>query len=81
ILGIRPAVQAGASGGDAAGQPDAKGATAPEPRFKTDEERGVAKLALEAIQKATRDPKAVPGPAALTSPEVQERLVVDVKDR
>jgi len=81
ILGIHPAVQTGAPGGDGAVKADTKGAPAPEPRFKTEEERGVARLALEAIHKATRDPKAVPGPAALTTPEVQERLVADVKER
>lgn len=35
----------------------------------------VAKLALDAIRKVTRDPKLVPGPVALLNDEVQKRVV------
>ncbi len=53
----------------------------PEPKFKTPEEVAAAKLTLEAIQKATRDPKAVPGPKALESDEVQKQILAEVTEK
>jgi type III restriction enzyme len=56
-------------------------ATAPKPRFETPEQRAAAKLALDAINKTTRDPRLVPGLKALESEEVQKRLVAEVTDK
>ena len=49
------------------------------PRFASPEEVAAAKLAIEAIRKATRDVAAVPGGKALETAEVQKRLAEDVK--
>jgi type III restriction enzyme len=84
MLGVQPAIRAGQPGeasGDGAPRADGKVAPGPEPRFQTDGERGVAKLTLEAIRKVTRDPRAVPGPKALETSEVQEQIVAEVKER
>lgn len=51
---------------------------APTPVFSTPAESAVAKVALEAIGRAVREPGLVPGPAALASHEVQEKLVAAV---
>lgn len=49
------------------------------PRFASPEEVAAAKLAIEAIRKATRDVAAVPGGKVLVTAEVQKRLAEDVK--
>ncbi len=59
----------------------AKSPTAAEPKFKQPEEVAAAKATLEAIAKVVRDPQLVPGPKALQSDEVQEKLVEVVKER
>lgn len=56
-------------------------APCPEPKFKKPDEAEAAKLTLEAIAKVVRDPKLVPGPKALRSPEVQKKLVAEVMQR
>jgi len=57
------------------GQPVA----APKPRFTSPAEQHTAQCALDAIRKVCRDSKAVPGPAALASPEVQRKIVQEVQ--
>ncbi|HXC53140.1 MAG TPA: DEAD/DEAH box helicase family protein [Candidatus Limnocylindrales bacterium] len=51
------------------------------PRFTKPEEAAAARLALDAIYNATRDPKTVPGPKALQTEEVQKRLVTEVTEK
>jgi type III restriction enzyme len=75
VLGVAPHVEA--DKGDCSAE---LGAT-PEPKFKTQEDQTVARLTLEAIQKATRDPQAVPGPSALQSKEVEDHVVAEVTDK
>ena len=50
----------------------------PQPKFQTPEEIAAAKATLEAIRRITRDAKAVPGPEALQSAEVQQQLADEV---
>lgn len=83
LLGIpRPASEAGA--GPAMPTPSASAkplAPQPEPKFKKPEEAEAAKLTLEAIARVVREPKVVPGPKALQSPEVQKKLVAEVMQK
>lgn len=83
MLGITHPVEASKPGETTAeGTEDKESQVAhPEPKFKTPDEQAAAKLALEAIRKATRDPKAVPGPKALQSDKVQKQIVAEVIDR
>jgi type III restriction enzyme len=83
MLGITHPVEASKPGETtAAGTGDKASQVAqPEPKFKTPDEQAAAKLALEAIRKVTRDPKAVPGPKALQSDEVQKQIVAEVADK
>ena len=83
MLGITHPVEASKPGETtAAGTGDKASQVAqPEPKFKTPDEQAAAKLALEAIRKVTRDPKAVPGPKALQSDEVQKQIVAEVTDK
>ena len=82
MLGIAGPAQPGPSGGVAtAGAAAPTLGTAPEPTFKTLQEVAAAKLTLEAIQKATRNPEAVPGPKALQSDEIQKQLLADVTEK
>jgi len=83
MLGITHPVEASKPGETtAAGTGDKESQVAqPEPKFKTPDEQAAAKLALEAIRKVTRDPKAVPGPKALQSDEVQKQIVAEVTDK
>jgi type III restriction enzyme len=83
MLGITHPVEASKPGETtAAGTADKESQVSqPEPRFKTPDEQAAAKLALEAIRKVTRDPKAVPGPKALQSEEIQRQLVAEVTDK
>lgn len=78
MLGIpRPVTEGGAV--PATPSADTKPATpAPEPKFKKPEEVAVAKATLEAIAKVARDSQLVPGPKALQSEEVQQRIVAEV---
>ncbi|MGH0037122.1 MAG: DEAD/DEAH box helicase [Myxococcota bacterium] len=83
LLGITHPVEASKPGETtAAGTGDKASQVAqPEPKFKTSDEQAAAKLALEAIRKVTRDPKAVPGPKALQSDEVQKQIVAEVTEK
>jgi len=83
MLGIAHPVEANNPGETtAAGTGDkARQVAQPVPKFKTPDEQAAAKLALEAIRKVTRDPKAVPGPKALQSDEVQKQIVAEVTDK
>jgi type III restriction enzyme len=84
MLGIAPPLQAGKPGESAAagtGDKKSEVPAGPEPKFKTPEEQNAARLALDAIRKVTRDPKAVPGPKALQTDEVQKQLVAEVTDK
>ena len=84
MLGITPPVQAGRPGESAAagtGDKRSEVPAGPEPRFKTPEKQNAARLTLDAIRKVTRDPKAVPGPRALQTDEVQNSIVADVEHR
>jgi len=54
---------------------------APQPKFTKPEEVAAAKATVDAIAKIVRDPQIVPGPAALQSPEVQQKLVEAVKEK
>ena len=56
-------------------------AAAGAPSLRTPEEQATVKLTLDAIGKAIRDPKLVPGPSALTSPAVQAKLVEVVSQK
>jgi len=56
-------------------------ASAPVPKFTKPEEVAAARATVEAITKIVRDPLLVPGPAALQSAEVQQKLVDAVKER
>ncbi|HEX5050917.1 MAG TPA: DEAD/DEAH box helicase family protein, partial [Planctomycetota bacterium] len=49
------------------------------PRFQAPEEATAARFAIDAIRKATRDARVVPGARALETPEIQKRLAKDVK--
>ena len=65
-------------------QESATGATPPlqpEARFRKPEELAAARLTLDAIQRASRDPKQVSGPKALQTKEVQARLLHEVSDQ
>lgn len=52
---------------------------APKPRFTSPAEQHTAQCALDAIRKVCRDSKAVSGPVALASPEVQQKIVQEVQ--
>jgi type III restriction enzyme len=81
MLGIAEAAPARRPGEQAGGTTAAPmGVPTQEPRFKTPEQVAVAKLALDAIQRVARDPKLAPGPKALHSEELQERLAAEVID-
>jgi type III restriction enzyme len=56
-------------------------APTPTPKFSRAEEVAAAKATVEAIAKIVRDPRIVPGPAALQSPEVQKKLLEAVKEK
>ena len=47
--------------------------------FKSPDEIAVAKATFEAIKKFSRDASVVPGPSALSTPELQKRLLDEVK--
>ncbi|MFO1053960.1 MAG: DEAD/DEAH box helicase family protein [Planctomycetota bacterium] len=51
---------------------------APKPRFESPEDAAAAHYAIEAIRKATRDARVVPGARDLETPEVQEKLATQV---
>jgi len=53
----------------------------PKPRFTTPAEQRTAQCALDAIRKVCRDSKAVPGPVALASSEVQQKIVQEVQSQ
>ncbi|MCB9905259.1 MAG: DEAD/DEAH box helicase family protein [Planctomycetes bacterium] len=78
ILGLQPAAVRGDGSAESVALPAGSSASAP-PRFETEEQRAVARLALDAIRRAARDTETVSGPAALGTEAVQERLVADVK--
>lgn len=59
------------------GQP----AAVPKPRFTTPAEQRTAKCALDAIRKVCRGSNAVPGPVALSSEEVQQKIVKEVQEQ
>lgn len=59
------------------GQP----AAVPKPLFTTPAEQRTAQCALDAIRKVCRDSKAVPGPVALSSEEVQQKIVKEVQEQ
>ena len=59
------------------GQP----AAVPKPRFTSPAEQRTAQCALDAIRKVCRDSKVVPGPVALASAEVQQKIVKEVRDQ
>lgn len=70
-----------ADGGDAptaAGAGSKSVASAPEPKFKKPEEVAAAKATLDAIAKVARDAQLAPGPKALQSEEVQQKIVAEV---
>ena len=52
---------------------------APKPRFTKPAEQRTAQCALDAIRKVCRDSKVVPGPVALASAEVQQKIVQEVQ--
>jgi len=51
------------------------------PKFTKPEEVAAARATVEAIAKLVRDPQLAPGPRALQSEEVQEKLVEAVKEK
>ncbi|NVI98471.1 DEAD/DEAH box helicase family protein [Myxococcus sp. AM009] len=81
-LGITPPEPEGAPSPTAPSpgmKPAAPAPVAP-PKFTKPEEVAAAKATLDAIAKIVRDPKLVPGPAALQSPEVQKKIAQVVKE-
>jgi len=80
MLGVAQPAQVGEPG-EAAGEKKSDVPMGPEPHFKTPEEQAAARLALDAIRKVTRDPKAVPGPNALQTDEVQKQIIAEVTDK
>jgi type III restriction enzyme len=82
MLGItQQPVLTGQPGDPAAGVVLKAAAPPSEPRFKKPEQVAAAKLVLEAIHKVTRDPDVVPGPKALQTEEVQQRLLAEVTEK
>ena len=90
ILGIGPGPAAAGASPDINPTPDtttppASGngqpVTIPKPRFTTPAEQRTAQCALDAIRKVCRDSKAVPGPVALSSEEVQQKIVKEVQEQ
>lgn len=53
----------------------------PQPRFTSPAEQRTAQCALDAIRKVCRDSKAVPGPVALASEEVQQKIVKEIHEQ
>jgi type III restriction enzyme len=63
-------------------EPILKSATpAVAPRFTKPEEVAAVRFALEAIAKVSRDPKVAPGPNALQTEAVRDRLVAEVTEK
>jgi len=61
--------------------PGSAATLAPQPKFTRPEEVAAARATIEAIAKVVRDPQMAPGPKALQSDEVQQKLVAVVKDK
>ncbi|WP_156254720.1 DEAD/DEAH box helicase [Sandarakinorhabdus oryzae] len=55
--------------------------TQPKPKFEDAETQRVAQLTYEAIRKLSRDPSVVPDISYLTRPDVQEKLVREVRSQ
>jgi type III restriction enzyme len=53
----------------------------PQPHFTSPAEQRTAQCALDAIRKVCRDSKVVPGPVALASEEVQQKIVKEVQEQ
>jgi len=83
MLGIAQPVEAGKPGETTEAGTGHKEShvSSPEPKFQTPDEQSVARLALEAIRKVIRDPKAVPGPEALRADDVQRKIVAEVTEK
>ncbi len=83
-LGIadRPTDAGPALGGAASGNRavSAAATSAPGPRFTSPEQVAIARLAVEAIRRASREP-GVPNPAALQSDDVQARLAAEITQK
>lgn len=90
ILGIGSGPAANGSSPDINPTPDittpstgdnSQPAAVPKPYFTTPAEQRTAQCALDAIRKVCRDSKAVSGPLALASEEVQQKIVKEVQEQ